>query len=215
MQPRTRRSHRRHRCATTHATVDHRRDASPRHTRESARYVTTLATRIGTIHPAGFPSAREGPLCGASPTGSPPSSTEHDARPTTSTSSPPPPKPSMTASQPHYANSAPDCESQASPTKKPPPTSRHDRCRHIAGVRQHHLDHRRRPLDVLRELPVSGARRTFDELRQRSTDVSVDGIVIHLASLDDIIDSKTHANRPKAHDALPELHHLRGQTSDP
>jgi hypothetical protein len=69
--------------------------------------------------------------------------------------------------------------------------------------------------DVQRELPVSGASRNFDELVQRSTDVEVDGIVIHLASLDDIIDSKTHANRPNDHDALPELHHLRGQTSDP
>lgn len=71
------------------------------------------------------------------------------------------------------------------------------------------------PLDVLRELPVAGGRRTFDELIQRCTDVAVDGIVIHLASLDDIIDSKTHANRPKDQEALPELHHLRGPTSDP
>jgi hypothetical protein len=71
------------------------------------------------------------------------------------------------------------------------------------------------PLDVLRELPVTGARRTFDELRQRCTDVSVDGIVIHLASLDDIIDSKTHADRPKDHDALPELHRLRATARDP
>jgi hypothetical protein len=59
------------------------------------------------------------------------------------------------------------------------------------------------PLDVLRELPVTGGRRTFDELIQRSTDVDVDGIVIHVASLDDIIDSKTHANRPKDQEALP------------
>lgn len=71
------------------------------------------------------------------------------------------------------------------------------------------------PLDVLRELPVAGGRRTFDELRQRCTDVSVDGIVIHLASLDDIIDSKTHADRPKDREALPELHRLRGTTRDP
>jgi hypothetical protein len=70
------------------------------------------------------------------------------------------------------------------------------------------------PLDVLRELPVSGGRRTFEELMQRCTDVAVDGIVIHLASLDDIIDSKTHADRPKDHDALPELHHLRGIARD-
>jgi hypothetical protein len=70
------------------------------------------------------------------------------------------------------------------------------------------------PLDVLRELPVTGGRRTFDELLQRCTDVAVDGIVIHLASLDDIIDSKTHADRPKDHDALPELHRLRETARD-
>jgi hypothetical protein len=71
------------------------------------------------------------------------------------------------------------------------------------------------PLDVLRELPVTGGRRTFDELMQRCTEVDVDGIVIHLASLDDIIDSKTHADRPKDREALPELHFLRGTTSNP
>jgi hypothetical protein len=71
------------------------------------------------------------------------------------------------------------------------------------------------PLDVLRELPVTGGRRTFDELIQRSTDVDVDGIVIHVASLDDIIDSKTHANRPKDQEALPNSTTLRGTTSDP
>jgi predicted nucleotidyltransferase len=49
---------------------------------------------------------------------------------------------------------------------------------------------------------------------QRCTDLDVGGIVIHVASLDDIIDSKTHANRPKDHDALPELHRLRGTRSD-
>jgi predicted nucleotidyltransferase len=49
---------------------------------------------------------------------------------------------------------------------------------------------------------------------QRRTDIAVDGIVIHLASLDDIIDSKTHADRPKDHDALPELHNLRDTARD-
>ena len=68
------------------------------------------------------------------------------------------------------------------------------------------------PLDVLRELPVAGGRRTFDELVQRSTDVDVSGVVIKLASLDDIIDSKTHANRPKDREALPELRRLRAET---
>ena len=67
------------------------------------------------------------------------------------------------------------------------------------------------PLDVLRELPVAGARRTFDELLERSTDVDVAGVVVHLASLDDIIDSKTHADRPKDRDALPELLRLRSE----
>jgi hypothetical protein len=43
----------------------------------------------------------------------------------------------------------------------------------------------------------------------------VEQSVVDNRLLDDIIDSTTHANRPKDQEALPELHHLRGTTSDP
>lgn len=67
------------------------------------------------------------------------------------------------------------------------------------------------PLDVLTELPVDGGRRAFDDLVQRSTNVEFAGVIVRLASLDDIIDSKSHADRPKDREALPELRHLRSQ----
>lgn len=65
------------------------------------------------------------------------------------------------------------------------------------------------PLDVLRELPVARSRRAFDEPVERSTSVDIAGVVVRLASLDDIIDSTTHADRPRDRDALPELRRLR------
>jgi hypothetical protein len=67
------------------------------------------------------------------------------------------------------------------------------------------------PLDVLAELPVDGGHRTFDDLARRSTNVEYSGVIVQLASLDDIIDSKTHADRPKDREALPELRRLRSQ----
>ena len=70
------------------------------------------------------------------------------------------------------------------------------------------------PLDTQDKLLVylNGTEESFDDLKERCTDVNVDGVVIHFASLDDIIYSKTHADRPKDRDALPELHRLRGTT---
>jgi len=37
----------------------------------------------------------------------------------------------------------------------------------------------------------------------------VDGVVIRVAALDDIVASKQHANRPKDREALPELEELQ------
>ena len=54
-------------------------------------------------------------------------------------------------------------------------------------------------------------RRAFEELVQRSTDVEFSGVIVQLTSLDDIIDSKSHAARPKDRDALAELHDLRSR----
>lgn len=64
-------------------------------------------------------------------------------------------------------------------------------------------------IDVLHDLPTATGRRSYDELLSRSTTASLDGIVIRVASLDDIIDSKQHADRAKDRDALPELEQLQ------
>ena len=70
------------------------------------------------------------------------------------------------------------------------------------------------PLDVLHDLPTATGGRTYVELEQRSGDYSLSGVVVSVASLDDIIDSKTHADRPKDRDALPELLRLRRQRDE-
>lgn len=65
------------------------------------------------------------------------------------------------------------------------------------------------PLDILRDLPVSGGHRTYDELAARHVDAELGGITVHIAALDDIVDSKEHAGRDKDLDALPELRELQ------
>lgn len=70
------------------------------------------------------------------------------------------------------------------------------------------------PLDVLRELrDRHGADVSFDALRQRSADHVIEGIVVHVAGLDDIIAAKEHADREKDRRALPELRKLRDNGS--
>jgi hypothetical protein len=64
-------------------------------------------------------------------------------------------------------------------------------------------------IDVLHDLPTATGRRSYDELLSRSTTASLDGVVIRVAALADIIDSKRHADRTKDRDALPELEELR------
>ena len=67
-------------------------------------------------------------------------------------------------------------------------------------------------VDVLVEIPArDGIRLTYEDLLPRAVDApyGADRIVVHIASLDDIIASKQWANRPKDHDALPELLRLR------
>jgi hypothetical protein len=64
------------------------------------------------------------------------------------------------------------------------------------------------PVDVLGDLPVAGGRRAYDEMVERAVPRSVHGIVVHLASLEDIIASKEHADRDKDRHALPELREL-------
>jgi hypothetical protein len=65
------------------------------------------------------------------------------------------------------------------------------------------------PFDVLRSIPsASGERRYFEELDQRAVDARYGEIVVRVASLPDVIDSKRWADRPKDRAALPELEDL-------
>ena len=66
-------------------------------------------------------------------------------------------------------------------------------------------------LDVLVEIPsADGARLSYEDLLPRAVDATygADGVVVHIAALDDIIASKQSANR-KDREALPELCALR------
>ena len=54
----------------------------------------------------------------------------------------------------------------------------------------------------------------YDELVTRSTVLRGDGFVIRVAALEDIIVAKERADRPKDHDALPELRALRDRPQD-
>lgn len=65
-------------------------------------------------------------------------------------------------------------------------------------------------IDVLHDIPgTDGEAVPYGVLRARATFARADDVRIPVASLDDIIASKTHANRVKDREALPELHELR------
>jgi hypothetical protein len=49
----------------------------------------------------------------------------------------------------------------------------------------------------------------YEELVQRASVLQGDGFVVHAAGLDDIIRAKERADRPKDHEALPELRAIR------
>ena len=59
------------------------------------------------------------------------------------------------------------------------------------------------PLDVLQELPVKGARRSYDDRAPRRVVAEIVGITFQIAALDDIVASKEYAGRLKDRDALP------------
>ncbi len=64
--------------------------------------------------------------------------------------------------------------------------------------------------DVLADIPDrAGRHRSFDELIVRAQRLELSGLVVHMAALDDVIESKQWADRPKDRDALPELLRLR------
>ncbi len=65
-------------------------------------------------------------------------------------------------------------------------------------------------LDILADIPDrDGRHMSYRELVERATELNLDGIVVRVAALDDVIASKEWAGRPKDRDALPELRALR------
>lgn len=65
-------------------------------------------------------------------------------------------------------------------------------------------------LDILADIPDQGGRHmSYRELADRASKLNLDGIVLRVASLEDIIASKEWSNRPKDREALPELRSLR------
>lgn len=62
------------------------------------------------------------------------------------------------------------------------------------------------PLDLLVDLrDLQGGRHPYIDLINRAQAIEVGGVVVSVAALADIIASKEFANRPKDHEALPEL----------
>ena len=69
--------------------------------------------------------------------------------------------------------------------------------------------------DVLTDIPnAEGHRATFDDLVARAAIQEVNGVIVRVASLEDVIASKEWADRPKDHDALPELRRLRDVSNE-
>ena len=67
-------------------------------------------------------------------------------------------------------------------------------------------------LDILTDIPDrDGRHMRYAELVDRASELHLDGIVVRVAALDDVIASKEWANRPKDRDALPELRSLQGE----
>lgn len=65
-------------------------------------------------------------------------------------------------------------------------------------------------LDVLADIPDRNGRHlSYEELASRADQLNLDGVVVQVAAIEDIIASKEWADRPKDHDALPELRRLR------
>jgi hypothetical protein len=70
-------------------------------------------------------------------------------------------------------------------------------------------------LDVLLGIPIDEHRNLarYEQLKDHAMTVEVEGIIVQIAALDDIIRSKEIANRPADREALPELYDLRDRTA--
>ena len=65
-------------------------------------------------------------------------------------------------------------------------------------------------IDILTDIPDADGRPVdYEQLRERATLTPTGAVRIPVASLDDIIASKTYADRAKDRAALPELRRLR------
>jgi hypothetical protein len=63
--------------------------------------------------------------------------------------------------------------------------------------------------DVLTNIPArDGKRMSYEDLEPRATVIDAGGFTIRAAGLQDIVDSKEWADRPKDHEALGELHEI-------
>ena len=71
-------------------------------------------------------------------------------------------------------------------------------------------------LDVLADIPNHlGDHLRYENLVPRALVIDVSGQPVHVAALSDIIASKEWANRPKDHQALPELRAIQQQHRNP
>lgn len=66
-------------------------------------------------------------------------------------------------------------------------------------------------VDVLRGIPAPGREVGYEELATRATPFRVDGQVVLVADLGDVITSKETLSRPPDLDALPELRNIAGR----
>lgn len=65
-------------------------------------------------------------------------------------------------------------------------------------------------MDVLTDIPDrAGLHLSYEELSTRAAELRFHGVVVQVADLADVIASKEWADRPKDHEALPELRRLR------
>jgi len=69
-------------------------------------------------------------------------------------------------------------------------------------------------LDVLADIPDrQGRHLSYEELATRAAELDLDGLVLRVAALEDVIASKEWADRPKDRAALDELRSLRQRDS--
>jgi len=83
----------------------------------------------------------------------------------------------------------------------------------VGGIAARAYGARRPTFDViLADIPDRlGWYMSYRELVERASELNLDGIVVRVAALDDVIASKEWAGRPKDRDALPEVRALRDE----